>query len=155
VRAMLTLHLRPDADPALSTDDVDALVAGAKRADVNGKAPTDEAWVPTFNGPAAVAEGWQAKAAIAARRVDISRSGESVKRSSVLDACLRMARLWAGRGGLGSAAGLSPSLAARQELVGVLPIGNLPEPEVGGYGAGGAAGGRGEPAPWGGSDSWA
>lgn len=148
-RAFLTLHARPTADPALSTDDVDAIVVGAKRADAAGRGPAEADWDETYAGAAAVAEAWMAKAAIAARRVDISRGGESVKRSALLEACLRMARLWGGRAGLGSALAVSPALAARQEVVGALPIGNLPEPDVPGVPAGG-----GGQTGYTGSDSW-
>lgn len=150
VRALLELHAHPSADPALSADDVSAIVAGAKRADLEGRAPSETGWAETYAGAAAVAEAWEAKAAIAARRVDISRGGESVKRSGTLEACLRMARLWRGRAGGGSASGLSPALAARQALVGALPIGNLPEPEWPDVPAGGG-GQTGYP----GSDTWA
>lgn len=54
-----------DVEPALSEDDITALLSRAAVADQEGNAPADEDWVPTYSLimlNASAAEGWRWKA---------------------------------------------------------------------------------------------
>jgi hypothetical protein len=122
--AYLGLHCPTDADPPLTTAEVDLILDGAKRPDADGRLPADDGWTDTYDARAAIAEAWRAKAARAARRVDISRGGESVKRSALVENCLRMARLWSRPG---DAAMVSPGLAALEATAGNVLVVNGPD----------------------------
>ena len=121
-----------DRDPVLSEDEVAAIVAAAKRMDADGREIIDEDWVETYDPRAAVAEAWEVKAGKAAGRADLARGGSSIKRGSVHEACLRMARIY--RRGVSSP--VISSAPARR--VSDLPLANGPDDvELGLYGSAG------------------
>jgi hypothetical protein len=80
-----------ESEPTLDTDELDALVEMARRADSDGFAPSDEDWTPTYDLASAAAEGWRWKAAKAASKFDVSTDGQSVSRSQVKRHCDEMA----------------------------------------------------------------
>lgn len=80
-----------DREPVLSTDDVDDLVAVAKRPDAAGLSPSAVGWVPTWELNAAAAEGWERKASRAAGDFDYTDDAGSYSRSAVFDMCKRQA----------------------------------------------------------------
>lgn len=83
-----------ESEPALSVDQVDTLVRKARRADVAGRAPTDEDWEPTWNLAYAIALGWQLKAGIAAGYFDRATFTRQMKESGIHKQCLAMAKEW-------------------------------------------------------------
>jgi hypothetical protein len=116
-------------DPVLTTEEVEAIVAAAKRADADGREIIDDAWAETYDVRWAAAEAWLAKAGKAAGRADLARGGSSIKRSSVHEACLRMARLYR--------RGVSSALVTREAAIAAaVPLANGPDhlPDEGGAG---------------------
>ena len=94
-RARLEDMLQSSAEPTLSTGEVDALLAEAKRADADGLAPGDEGWTPSWDLNAAAAEGWRRKAGKVAGRFDVTLDGDALRRSQIFGACLTMAERYA------------------------------------------------------------
>lgn len=90
----LTLHLQPDAEPALTDAEMLSLVELAKRADSSDRSPDDADWVATYNYPAAIAAGWAVKAAKVVGNYQFSDSYLSLHREQVLDHCLKMQGVW-------------------------------------------------------------
>lgn len=89
--ARLEHMLAYDSDPALTADDVEALLALSAVTDSNGLAPSDPSWTPTWDLNRGAAEGWRWKAAKAASRFDFQADGASYNRSKVMEQCERMA----------------------------------------------------------------
>ena len=87
-----------EAEPALSEDDLEAILGGAALADINGLEPSHEAWTPTYDINAAAAAAWLAKAARASSLVEVDPPGSGIVTSKVFDNCRQMARLYAGKG---------------------------------------------------------
>lgn len=115
-----------DQAPALTSIEVDDLLNLGKRADQDGREPTDVDWEPTWAlGPAA-AEGWRWKAARVAGHFGFSADGSTLQKEQVLAHCLRMAEVFAGTPGTpvraGSGAG-TIELGHGRDLTDV--IGNL------------------------------
>lgn len=57
-----------------------------------------DTWVPTWDLNYAAAEGWRRKAAKVAGSYDFSSGGDAFSRSQMVEACLSMAKMYAGRG---------------------------------------------------------
>ncbi|CAN5487401.1 hypothetical protein BH10ACI2_BH10ACI2_16290 [soil metagenome] len=84
-----------DVEPTLSEDDLASSLDVAAIADLNGLAPINEEWDPTYDLNAAAADAWLTKAARAAATVDTPTAGFVTSR--VFDNCRAMARMYAGR----------------------------------------------------------
>lgn len=130
VRARLERMLRPDLDPTLTDAEVDDLLAGAKRTDADGLAPSDPAWTPTYDLDQAAADGWEAKAGKAATGFDFGEDGQRFNRSQLFDQCMKMAALY--RRGKGQARNRSSVLDDDVEAAfeGLTPLSTLPSYEV-------------------------
>lgn len=81
-------------EPVLSAGELDALVTLAKRADVDGRVPTDPNWIPTWDLEPAIAHGWRIKAAAAAVMFDVNLQGLSFSRSQLYAQCVRQAEAY-------------------------------------------------------------
>lgn len=81
-----------DTEPALTSDELEDILADASLNDPGGKAPIDDDWEPTYDINAAAAAAWLIKAARAAATVDSPSAG--VVTSKVFDNCRRMARTY-------------------------------------------------------------
>lgn len=116
--------LQADLDPALTEDEVAALLVMARRPDALHRDPDDEEWTPTWHLAGAAAEGWRWKAAKAAHRVDAGADGGNVARSQLIEHCLLMARRYGAAGGIVSVplAGRGPWDPHAGAVI------NLPEP---------------------------
>lgn len=90
-RARLERMVQASEAPALTTAEVDDLVALAARPDIAGLLRGVTGWIPTWDLTAAVAEGWRWKAAKAARDYDFSADGQTFARSQQRQAFLEMA----------------------------------------------------------------
>jgi hypothetical protein len=84
-----------DAAPTLTEDELEELLASAALEDVNGLAPLNEEWTPTYDLNAAAAQGWLIKAARAAAIVDEPTAG--VVTSRVFENCRAMAKVYAAK----------------------------------------------------------
>lgn len=80
----------PNARPSLTDSELDALLATYALRDEDGRAPTDDAWTPTYALNAAAAEGWRQKAARVAGDFGFSADGASFSKGDVLAHCLAM-----------------------------------------------------------------
>ncbi|MBL8180255.1 MAG: hypothetical protein JNL64_01450 [Blastocatellia bacterium] len=81
-----------DAVPELTEDELEECLAGVALEDLNGFAPINEEWTPTYDLNAAAAQAWLIKAARAAATVDEPTAG--VVTSKVFDNCRTMAQLF-------------------------------------------------------------
>lgn len=95
-RARLTRMVAAAKEPKLDDSALDDLVALAQRADAAGVAPSDPAWVPTWDLNAAAAEGWRWKAAKAVG-LSASAPGEEQRFDFTQRECLAMADSYAKR----------------------------------------------------------
>lgn len=89
-RTRLTNMLGAGARPALSDDDISALLAAYRVVDSDGRAPVDEGWTGAWALNAAAAEGWRWKAARVAGDFTFSADGASYSKGDVLAHCERM-----------------------------------------------------------------
>lgn len=86
-----------DAEPTLSDGDLDAALAAAAMADVNGLAPSDGSWKPTYDLNAAASVAWLVKAARASPLTEVDPPGSGILTSKVFDNCRAMARIYAAK----------------------------------------------------------
>lgn len=96
--AFITARLQPDADPCLSSEVVDGLLALAVAEDEDGYAPTDDEWTETYSVTGcyrAIAEGWAIKRGMAVGRFDFTTDGQTFRRSQQLDHIEHQRRLYA------------------------------------------------------------
>ncbi len=102
-RALLEDGTQWQADPALSSAEVDRLLARARVADLYGVEPDADGYLPTWTAGsinAQVAEGWRMKAGrIAGSAFDVKAGDVEAKRSQRHAALLRQA---GGGGRIGS-----------------------------------------------------
>lgn len=98
-RARIELLTKSSSYPTLSSDEIDALVAQAKRADSSGRAPSADDWEETWAIAAAVAIGWELKAAQVVADFDFESAGQKFSRSQIHKMCLEQAKHWRKRGG--------------------------------------------------------
>lgn len=96
-RARLEAMVAASSEPTLSDAEVDDLVDLAKRADSEGRAPSDVAWVPTWDLNSAASEGWQRKAGKVVANFRFSSDGQSFDRHQVFEMCERRAADYAMR----------------------------------------------------------
>lgn len=90
-RAALEAMVAHDQEPALTSAEVDRLLAGARRADAAGLGPHEDGWTPTYDLNSAAAQGWRIKAGKVAGRYAISTDGQTMSRNQVIEHCLAMA----------------------------------------------------------------
>jgi len=86
-----------DAEPTLSEDDLEAALAAAALADVDGMVPSEEDWKPTYDINAAAAAAWLVKAARASPQTEVDPPGSGITTSKVFDNCRAMARIYASK----------------------------------------------------------
>lgn len=84
-----------DADPALTEDELEDVLAGVALEDAVGLAPLHEEWTPTYDINAAATQAWLLKAAKAASLVDEPTAG--IVTSKIFDNCRSMARIYAAK----------------------------------------------------------
>lgn len=89
--------LAADNEPALSLDDIHALMRAHRIVDRFGTPPIDERWIPTFDINAAAAEGWRRKAALVADRFAFSADGATYNRDQMYKHCMEQARRYSAR----------------------------------------------------------
>ena len=95
--ALVTAHTQASIDPTLSAEELALLVDEMKGIDVDGKAPADEGWTPTYDRaalPSAVVQGWEMKAAKAVPEISYTSDGSQFSNSDVHKHCLAQADRW-------------------------------------------------------------
>jgi hypothetical protein len=80
-----------DKDPALSIDDLNAILEAYQVPDANGVAPGEDGWVPTYRMNAAIAEAWETKAGRAAEYVSTDMNDDRLSSNQIFDHCEKMA----------------------------------------------------------------
>jgi hypothetical protein len=86
-----------ETEPALTTEELAAALAGNALADTAGFLPLDEGWSETYDLDSAAAKAWLIKAAKAAALVEADPPGSGIMTSKVFDNCCRMAAAFAAR----------------------------------------------------------
>jgi hypothetical protein len=81
-----------NTEPAVSEDDLEAVLGNRALADVNGVLPGADEWIPTYDQNAAAADVWLVKAARSATLTEVDPPGSGIVTSKVFDNCMRMAR---------------------------------------------------------------
>lgn len=99
VAGYITLHLQPSVDPILTAAEMTAIIALASVADSEDRAPDDEEWEETYDIPAAIAQGWEIKAAKVVGAYQFKDTGLELHREQVHAQCLKQAALWRSRSG--------------------------------------------------------
>jgi hypothetical protein len=94
IRELIVRFTQADRQPILTDTEIDNLVARSKRQDSSRRPPTDAAWEPTWNINAAVAVGWELKAALVVTDFDVRSADQDLKRSQMHEMCLRQADRW-------------------------------------------------------------
>lgn len=85
-----------EQEPALSDEEVDALLAQFSVPDADGNVPSDEEWTPTYNLRKAAAEGWRWKMGRASDLISTDLDGDRMSADQVFEHCRRMVWQYAG-----------------------------------------------------------
>lgn len=93
----LALMVLSDEDPELSPDQMDDILAHARRPDADDYTYADDEWTPTWDLDAAAAEGWRRKAGLAASRFNFAEDSQRFDRAQVYANCLQQAEQYARR----------------------------------------------------------
>ncbi len=86
-----------DAEPTLSEDDLDGILAVVAMEDGDGLAPDDLDWTPTYDLNAAAAAAWLVKAARASPLTEVDPPESGIFTSKVFDNCRAMARIYSAK----------------------------------------------------------
>jgi hypothetical protein len=92
--AYLMLWAQPAAGPALTEDEVLAVLEQCRIPDAAGLTPAEEDYTPTYWVQLAVAKCWELKAAKAVLWADTTTEGNSVSASQSAEALRNEARRW-------------------------------------------------------------
>lgn len=82
--------------PALTSGEIDDLLAEFAIADANGRSPDDAEWSPTYAMRSAAAEGWRRKAGKASPLQSTDLDGDRMSSNQIFEHCLAMAKRYAG-----------------------------------------------------------
>lgn len=74
-RARLAFEVQSCVEPCVSDAELDQILAQHTCPDREGRAPSETAWLPTYDFPAAAVAGWMLKAARASQLHDVSLTG--------------------------------------------------------------------------------
>lgn len=94
----LSLMVLSEEEPELSLQQLNELVARARRPDASGRTYEDANWEPTWDLDFAAAEGWRRKAGMAAARFNFSEDGQTFQRAQVYAHCISQAEMYARKG---------------------------------------------------------
>lgn len=90
-------RLSPESEPTLTDSEISILVEDSRRADVYGRYPSMDGWIPTYDLPSAIRTGWLLRASKVAGNYEFSDSNLTFKRGEIHAHCLSMANEWAKR----------------------------------------------------------
>lgn len=96
--ARLRLNVQPDADPTLTSDELDTILDLYALQDANGAVPGEDAWLGLWDIRAASRKAWQVKAAKVVSDVDYDVDGSKYTQSQLTEHCLKQADLYADQG---------------------------------------------------------
>jgi len=82
--------------PALTSDDLEALLAQFAMEDPDGLASGDEDWLPTYNFRAAAREAWTIKMGRAAELTSSDFDGDRMSADQIFMHCQRMVQKYSG-----------------------------------------------------------
>lgn len=98
----ITLHLQPDTEPTLTTDELDQILASCAIKDSAGNLPSDTDWTPTYDLPSAISSGWLVKAAKVAAKIDTTVGSVKESLSQKYEHCIAMSERWKKSGNISS-----------------------------------------------------
>lgn len=102
VRARITTFAAPDAEPVLTSADLDVVMDLAKRLDRYGVRPIDDGWEDTYDWNYAVAQCWLIKAGRVANRYLFMSGGKMFSRNMYYDHCMKLYHKYMGRADMAS-----------------------------------------------------
>lgn len=82
--------------PKLTANDLEALLERYAIADVDGNAPSDAEWVPTYNLRSAARQGWLIKKGRAAELTSTDLDGNRMSANQVFEHCKDMVKSYSG-----------------------------------------------------------
>lgn len=123
-RTRLASMTAADADPVLTSEELDDLLAANRIIDAEGRSPEEEGWTAGWAFGAAAEDGWLRKAGKVAARVDGGSGGLTLARSQLHAHCLAMAERYSMR------RSASMPLAAPAYRSGALPVFNRNDPDA-------------------------
>lgn len=94
-RARLERMVAAGTFPELDTDEITDLLDQARQPDSAGRAPTDDAWEPTFELYRAAAEGWRWKAGKVAPDYSFGIDDQTSHQSDIHKHCLAQVTMYA------------------------------------------------------------
>lgn len=94
-KAHLATLVQSGVDPCLEDPELDMVLAQNACADAEDRAPSDTAWLPTYDFPAAAMDGWLLKAAKASQLHNVTMAGgRTFAASQIFDHCQAMAEMY-------------------------------------------------------------
>jgi hypothetical protein len=96
-RAKLEDMVAASTFPTLSTEQVDRLLAEAKRTDKDGHAPDDDDWSGLYDLNYAAAAGWRIKAGMTSNRHSFGSNQGNYNPEQVFEHCMKMADHYAAK----------------------------------------------------------
>jgi hypothetical protein len=90
-KARVRLKCQASAEPTLTDQEIDDLLAIYAYADADGRAPDDAAWIGTWDLPEVYRQGWLLKAAKVVGDVTYSADGAQYSQSDMHRHCLEQA----------------------------------------------------------------
>lgn len=100
VRNRILVFADGEADPALTSADLDVLVASCKEVDRYQVWPTDAGWTPTYNVNRGIAQAWLLKASRLAERYLFMSGGKMFSRQQYFDHCMKQYKIYIGKSGV-------------------------------------------------------
>ena len=90
----LKIRVAWESEPAVSEEDLTAVLEAHAVPDAAGNLPDSDEWIPTYDQTSAAAEVWVIKAARAAALTEVDPPGSGIVTSKVFDNCMKMSYLY-------------------------------------------------------------
>lgn len=100
VRARITTFAELDAEPVLTTADLEVVLDLSKRVDRYGVRPIDDGWEDTYDWNYAVAQCWLIKAGRVANRYLFMSGGKMFSRNQYYEHCMELYHKYLSRANL-------------------------------------------------------
>lgn len=89
-RARLSVFGDPTAEPILGEADIQVILDMARRVDINGVRPDQDAWEPTYDPNYALAQVWLIKSTRLANRYLFMAGGKMFSRNQFYEHCMEL-----------------------------------------------------------------
>lgn len=94
-KTYLAMLVQSGVDPCIEDPELDVLLAQNACADAEGRAPSDQGWLPTYDFNAAAMDGWLLKSAKASQLHNVTMAGgRTFAASQIFQNCQAMAEMY-------------------------------------------------------------